>query len=117
MNSETCFAKFRRYSRCTHIALAIALLLSCGQLILLLLLREELLGTECWHRIHKTYQVLLILALGVGFVSSCLMMRHTTCPHCGKSVFAKWWNYGRLKQIGKSQPILCAHCGKEVATK
>ena len=117
MNSETCFAKFRRYSRVAHIAWAIALLVPCGQLILLLLMRKELLGLESMYRLLQTLQVLFILANGVAFVSCILMMRHTTCPHCGKSVLAKWWNYGRLKQIRKSQPILCPHCGKEVETK
>ena len=102
MNAETSFAKFRKYNRIAKSAWAIAL-----PLALLLLM----------NRLNLTLHVLLVLACGTGFLMNILMMRHAACPHCGMSVMAKWWNYGRGKQIMKKQPIHCAHCGKEVETE
>ena len=112
--TESSFAKYRRCSRWAVAVCLVALLLLCCQL--LLLAHMEQLGLDRWYGLYQTLSVLVMIASGIGLVFILLMLRYAKCPHCGKSVLSKWWNYGGAKRIGKRQPLICPHCGEEVET-
>ena len=114
-NAESGFAKYRRCSRWMVAVGLIGLLLCSGQLFLLTLSIEQL-GLDCWYRLNQTLLLLYMIVSGIGLVLSLLMLRYTKCPHCGKSVLSKWWNYGCGKRIRKCQPVVCPHCGEGVET-
>ena len=108
------FGKYRRCSCVADIIALIVLLLYCGQLVIFTYIKQ--LGLDTWYRLNQALTVLLVLAGGIFLVLCLLMMRYAKCPHCGKSVLSKWWNYERMKRIRKCQPIRCACCGKEIET-
>ena len=112
--TESSFAKYRRCSRWTVAVCLVVLLLLCCQL--LLLAHMEQLGLDRWYGLYQALSVLVMIASGIGLVFILLMLRYAKCPHCGKSVLSKWWNYGGAKRIGKCQPLICPHCGEEVET-
>ena len=112
--TESSFAKYRRCSRWAVAVCLVALLLLCCQL--LLLAHMEQLGLDRWYGLYQTLSVLVMIASGIGLVFILLMLRYAKCPHCGKSVLSKWWNYGRNKRILKCQPVICPDCGEEVET-
>ena len=113
-NAESSFAQYRRCVRWGVVVCLTCLLLSCCRLFLLT--HMEQLGLDRLYRLNQTLSVLFMIASGIVFVLSLLMLRYTKCPHCGKSVLSKWWNYGRSKRIWKCQPVICPHCGEEVET-
>ena len=112
--TESSFAKYRRCSRWAVAVCLVGLPLLCCQL--LLLAHMEQLGLDRWYGLYQTLSVLVMIASGIGLVFILLMLRYAKCPHCGKSVLSKWWNYGRVKRILKCQPVICPHCGQEVET-
>ena len=112
--TESSFAKYRRCMRWGNAVCLIGLLLLCCQKILLM--HMEQLGLDRWYRLNQTLSVLFMIALGIVLVLTLLMLRYAKCPHCGKSVLSKWWNYGRNKRILKCQPVICPDCGEEVET-
>jgi len=58
----------------------------------------------------------VMLASTTGLVMCLMMARCEKCPHCGKSLRAKWWSRKLANQILKRQPVRCPHCGEESAT-
>ena len=112
--TESRFAKYRRCSRWVLVVSLVGFLLCCWQLLLLTHVKQ--LGLYYWYSLNKILSVLFIIVNGINLVLIFLMSRYVKCPHCGKSILSKWWNYGRIKRICKCKPVICPHCGEEVET-
>ena len=114
-DKESNFAKCRLCWRWVNVICFVCLMITCGQMFIAK--HIECFGLDCLYVLNLSISVLYMLMLGMGIILGLFMIHYAKCPHCGKSVLSKWWNYGRLKQIRKCQTIICAHCGEEVETK
>ena len=104
------FAMYRLCWRWVNVICVVCLMIACGHMCV----AKHIAGL---HVLNLSVFALFLCMSGMGIMLCLFMMHYAKCPHCGKSVLSKWWNYGRFKQIRKCQTIVCAHCGEEIETK
>jgi len=107
------FAKYRTCFRVMQIVCAAELVfLACWYVWMN---RQPEIALQRWF-CRLMFHVVMLASV-TGIVMCLLMIRGEKCPHCGKSLRAKWWSRKLANQILKRQPVRCPHCGAESATE
>ena len=109
---------FAKYRTCVRIVYTLSFICLLGCFPQWFLVRHiEQVGLDLLYMTSQCLLALFMLLQTICFVLCMLMIRYTKCPHCGKSVLSKWWNYNRVKRIMKCERIHCPHCDAEIETK
>ena len=101
------FAMYRLCWRWVNVICVVCLMIACGHMCV----AKHIAGL---HVLNLSVFALFLCMSGMGIMLCLFMMHYAKCPHCGKSVLSKWWNYGRLSKSENARQLFVRIAGRRL---